>query len=63
MLPNVHAKVVFLHVEQSKKKKKKKKTKGRQHLANDISSKITIDENLAICLSLRLSLLITTGLS
>ena len=44
--------VVFLRVEQSKKKKKKKK-KSRWHLADDISLKIMFDENLAICLSLK----------
>ena len=34
-----------------------------RHLADDISSKITFDENLAICLSLRFRLSITIGLS
>ena len=57
-LPHVHGKVVFLLVEQFKKI-----PKSRQHLADDISSKITLDENLAICLSLRFRLSITTGLS
>ena len=33
------------------------------HLADDISSKTTFDENLAICLSLRFRLSITVGLS
>ena len=41
----------------------KKIPKGRRHLADDISSKITFDENLAICLSLRFRLLITISLS
>ena len=45
-LPYVHGKVVFLRVEQSKKKFQK---------VDDISSKITFDENLAICLSLSFS--------
>ena len=33
------------------------------HLADDISSKITFDENLVICLSLWFRLAITIGLS
>ena len=58
-LPYVCGKSVFLRVEQSKRRI----PKSRLQLVDDISSKITFDENLAICLSLRFRLSITIGLS